>query len=242
MQSRYNIVRHCIAENDGVSLSVTETFEFGKVYNNLLIANGKDRVALSVTGWPLKPYHPDSGGWPSETQFFNNILVGRQGATPAWVDDYAATTNKNVFDHNLYLRLDSKGPLIRWAGRMNGPGYWEAKEGGTISPNDYDSLEAFRKATGQEAHGLSIDPQFKSPFRGGYGRLPLEDYQLAPNSPAVRAGRAVPLTQDWLSKRAAYLTDTRAESLQIAMAPSDAKEDYWGRKLEPKAGVPVGPG
>jgi hypothetical protein len=241
-QSRYNLLRYCISENDSAPLSCVETFEHGKIYNNLFIASGKTHVAGGVGGWP-KNEEGDSGGWPADTEFVNNIFIGRNGATPAWVDDYAATSNRNLFNHNLYQRIGTEGPLIRWGGRRNGPGFWKGENNVDIqAPIDYSSLEAFQKATGQEAHGLGADPKLAGPFPGEYGRLPLSRLRGAADSPAARAGKPVPLSAEWLAARAKYLTDTGAEAWGIPMVPGEVQKDYWGRPLSPKAAPPIGPG
>jgi hypothetical protein len=195
-----------------------------------------------VGGWP-KNEEGDSGGWPADTEFVNNIFIGRNGATPAWVDDYAATSNRNLFNHNLYQRIGTEGPLIRWGGRRNGPGFWKGENNVDIHvPIDYSSLEAFQKATGQEAHGLGADPKLAGPFPGEYGRLPLSRLRGADDSPAARAGKPVPLSAEWLAARAKYLTDTGAEAWGIPMVPGEVQKDYWGRPLSTKAAPPIGPG
>lgn len=236
MQSRYNLMRYCISEHDGGSIGMVETFEFGKVHNNLAICRRPNGEALGIGGWPEKPWdwYADAGGWPSDTEFTNNLLLGVNGGTGMLVDDYA-TRQRNRFDHNLY-HVAGGAPLINWGGRQNGPRFWwgdPSPPGTTFPPESYRDLAAFRKATGQEAHGLAADPRLEAPGEGGYGRLPLAAYRLKPGSPALRAGRPVPLEPAWLAARAKYLTKTGAEAWGIPMAPAPATEDYWGRPVDP---------
>ena len=248
-QSRYNLMRYCVSEDDNPGIGMVETFQFGKVHNNLVIATGKGRTALDVSGWPLTAAEDwGGGGWPSDTEYYNNILIGRNGGLPAWIDDYAATTNRNVFDYNLYHRVGSTGPLIRWGGRRNGPKFWEGDgKTGTYPPDDYSSLadgssfSNFRRKTGQEAHGRFADPGFAAPYRGEYGRLPLESNALKNGSPVFGAGCDVPLTEEWQKGRAKYLTDTGAEAYGIPMRPAPPREDYRDRPLDSSGGAQIGP-
>jgi hypothetical protein len=252
MESRYNIMRYCVSEHDNPPIGMVETFEYGKVYNNLAIARGTGHVTLSIGGWPEKPvdWYNDAGGWPSDTLFCNNILIGQDGGIPMHVDDYA-TRQRNIFDHDLFWQVNSKallrvppqaGPLIRWAGRENGPGFWWGdKDTGSFPPDDYRDLAAFRKATGHEVHGLQADPKLPSVGAGWYGRMPLDALKPAAGSPVAKAGRPVEISAEWLAGRAKYLTETGAAAWGIPMAPAVATVDYWDRPID--AATPaIGPG
>ena len=235
MYSRYNLARYNISEDDNPGIGMVETFEYGKVVNNLCVASGKDRTAFDVSGWPIAPdwgMEERHGGWPAKTEYYNNIFVGHAGALPAYVDDWAASKkHANVFDRNLYWR-DTPGTFIKWGGRKNGEGFWMGTESKDLAPPlEFSSIDQFRKKTGQERHGLFADPKLANPFRGEYGRLPMESYRLLPESPAAKAGRPVPLEKAWLKARAKYLTETGAAALGIPMSPADATEDYWGQPL-----------
>ncbi|MEK7474952.1 MAG: right-handed parallel beta-helix repeat-containing protein [Candidatus Coatesbacteria bacterium] len=250
MASRYNLARYNISENDNPGIGMVETFEDGKVVHNLAIASGagrdgKPRTAIDISGWPVQPdwgSEERHGGWPARTEYFDNIFIGRHGALPAAVDDWAATRkHANVFDANLYWR-DTPGALIRWDGRRNGNGFWMGTESTDLKPaEEFASLEAFRKKTGHERHGLNADPGFANPYRGEYGRLPMDSYRLAAGSPAAKAGRPVTLSKAWLKGRAKYLTNTGAEAYGIPMAPAEAVEDFWGEPLTPGSSPAIGP-
>lgn len=230
MSSSYNILRYCISEDDAEGISMLETFDYGRVYNNVAVGRGVTTTVFMVAGWPDLPKDGFNGGWPTGTEVFNNILVGRDGATPLWVDDHA-TRQGNVFDHNLFWRTDGQGPLIRWAGRKNGPKFWEGSDEGTFPPDDYSRLVDFRKATGQEQNGVHAEPLLRAAGLGGYGRLPLQAYLLLPKSPAIGAGKRVELSPQWLAARRKFLTETGAEAWGIPMEPAHAVRDYWGNKL-----------
>ncbi len=244
-QSRYNLARYNISENDSPGIGMVETFEDGKVIHNLVVASGKDRTALDISGWPIQPDWGDEqrhGGWPARTEYYDNILVGRAGALPMFVDDWASTGKYgNTFDHNLFWR-DTPGSLIRWGGRRNGSGFWTGEESKDLAPAlEFASLEAFRKKTGHERHGLNADPKLANPFRGEYGRLPMESYRLLPGSPALAAGRPVKLSKAWLKGRAKYLTETGAGAWGIPMEPAEATEDYWGNPVTRADAPAIGP-
>lgn len=228
--SRYNVCRFNISANDG-GIVVMENFEDGKVYNNVVIAHNTDwssrdqgRVALDVFGWTL---YEHSGGWPARNEFFNNILIGLDGAATLWVDEDASKLG-NVFDRNLHWRIEGSGPLIKWAGR------WLSK------PSEFATIAELAKATGQEKHGLHADPRLVSAGNGGIGRLPLEEHLLKAGSPAKHAGRKVALSKEWLAERRKFLTETGAEAYGIPMEPKPVQEDYWGNKLKRGGTVSIG--
>jgi hypothetical protein len=241
--SRYNLARYNVSENDNPGLGMVETFDEGYVHNNLVVASGADRRALDVSGWPDDPWASEkiSGGWPSNTRYLNNVFIGLAGALPSWIDDRAASReNANTFDHNLYWR-EGRGPLIRWGGRRNGNRFWYGEPSTDLrDPADYADLATFRKATRHERHGLEADPRFAAPYRGEYGRLPLESYALASDSPVRGRGIRVTLSGAWLRGRAKYLTDTGAEEWGVPMHPAQAAEDYWGNPLPAAGPVSVG--
>jgi hypothetical protein len=220
--SRYNICRYNIFAHDG-GIVVMENLEDGKVYNNVVIAHNTDwsvrdqgHAALDVFGWEPSEWY---GGWPARNEFLNNILIGLNGALTLWGDEDVPKLN-NVFDNNIHWRVDGDGPWIKWGGR------W-LKE-----PVPYSKLSEFSSATGQEAHGLQADPAMTNAFRSGSGRRPLEEFLLAPESPARRAGRNMELSEEWLAARRALLHDTGADAFGINMDPKPADQDFWGNRLQ----------
>jgi len=239
-KSEYNVMRYCVSEGDHPGIGLTETFNFGYVFNNTVVAVGKNTTALDCGGWPLEPWEGGgySGGWPADTAFLNNILVGMDGALPLWVDDFA-TRQRNVFDHNLLFRIRSKVPLVKWAGRRAGPGFWEGTNRGNLPPETYADMASFRKYTKQEKNGMEADPLLAAAGSGGCGRLPLAAYLPGKGSPVHGAGERVVLPKEWHAARMKYLTETGATVWGIPMAPADAAEDYWGNKLEGDS-APIG--
>jgi len=231
-QSRYNLMRFCVSEGDSPGIGSTETYQFGITHNNTVVAVGRERAALDIGGWPPEPWSEKSysGGWPSDSAFYNNILVGLEGALPMWVDDFATRQN-NRFDNNLYFRARSEGPLMKWAGRRCGEGFWEGSTKGQIPAQEFTDIKKFRKASSQEAGGKAADPKLTAPGEGGYGRLPLPAYRVKPGSIVKGSGKKVELEAAWLAERAKYLTETGAEKWGIPMAPVNATEDYWGQAL-----------
>jgi hypothetical protein len=241
MQSNYNLMRYCVAEGH---TDAGETFNHCRVHNNLLFGRGKGSNVFTMFGWPNQPDGGKGrdGGWPEDTHFRNNVIVALDGATAMHIDDYG-TTQGNTWDHNLYWSSGRRSgvPLIRWGGRKSGPGFWKGdRKTGTFPAKAYATLEAFRKATGQEAHGLEADPRLAGQGPGVYGRLPLKASRFRKDSPALGAGVAVPLDQDWLKERRKFLTETGAEAYGIPMEPAEPEVDYWGQKLD-QAAISIGP-
>jgi len=237
-QSRYNICRYNVCEN---FVAVAATFEHGKVYNNVIVSHSST-PALDVYGWPLGGWatRTESGGWPSDTECVNNIVVSRGPGAPLSVTEEAVKQG-NVFDHNLYWRAGGAGPFALWGGHTDRAKFWEGKGAeGRIAPTEFATFEDFRRATGQELHGIYADPGLRDAGNASIGRLPLEAYQLLAGSPAVGAGRRVELSEEWLAARRKYLTDTGAEAYGIPMEPQPVVSDYWGRKLGSAAKVTIG--
>jgi hypothetical protein len=237
MHSNHNIMRWCVAEGQS-TIDMGETFDHCKVYNNLSVAFGARAHAFKVFGWP-NDKKGGNGGWPADTDVVNNLFVAVDGATAMMVDDYA-TQQGNRWDHNLYWQTGKRRPLVRWNGRDSGPKFWEGdRKWGTYPPTDYADLESFRKATGQEAHGIQANPRLRRLPSGEYCRLPLSSFRLPAKSPAFGKGKSQVITEEWLKERRKYLTDTGAEAMGIPMDPAPEKVDYWGKPLGAKK--PIGP-
>jgi hypothetical protein len=235
MQSNYNLMRYCVAEGH---TDAGETFNHSLVHNNLMVGGGgpKDNI-FKLFGWPNNDKGYD-GGWPVDTRFLNNVLLARGEAVPMYIDDHG-TDQGNTWDHNLYWKESKTGPLIKWGGRQNGPGFWTGdRKKGTFPPKDYKNLEDFQKATGQEAGGLQADPKLEGKT-GQYDRLPLKSMRLKADSPAAGAGTKVELDEKWLAGRRKFLSETGAEAHGIPMDPEEPKVDYWGKKLN-KAAASIG--
>jgi hypothetical protein len=246
LHSRYNLMRYCITEGTS-PLDMVETFEHGKVIQNLSVAWGAEARALRVGGWPDKsePGKENQntwmgGGWPKDTEILNNIFVALDGASLSIVDDHATEQN-NRFDYNLYWRDKPEGPAFRWGGRENGPNFWQGdSKTGSIPPQTYSSLANYQKGSGAEAHGIYADPKLEDASSGEYGRFPLEGPKLKPGSPARAAAPRLALEESWLKARAELLTETGAEAWGIPMQPAQAKLDYWGNPI-PSGKASIGP-
>lgn len=232
--SRYNLCRYNVLSDDG-GIVVMENFEDGKVYNNTVVAHyndwgGRDqgKTVLDVYGWNWKPGYY-TGGWPARNEFFNNILMGRDRTNLLWVDEDASKLG-NVFDRNVYWRLDGAGTFALWGGR------WLAK------PKEYQDLKAFNTATGHESHGAQTDPKLSGAGASGIGRLPLDEYRPGKDADLPSIGRPVLLSKKWLKKRREFLTDTGAETYGISMEPKAVEVDYWGNPLDSADTVTPGAG
>src|SRR5206468_2716812 len=86
MQSNHNLMRWCVAEGRS-PIDMGETFNHSKVYHNLSVARGKGNNAFKVFGWP-NDASGGNGGWPVDTEVFNNLFIALDGATPLYVDDH----------------------------------------------------------------------------------------------------------------------------------------------------------
>jgi hypothetical protein len=231
MQSNHGLMRWCVSEGH---VDVGETFNHGKVYNNVMLGRGKGAAVIFLFGWPnmADGAKGRDGGWPEDTHFRNNVVVALDGAAAMHIDDYG-TRQGNSWDYNLFWKGRSKQALILWGGRKNGPKFWEGDpKTGSFPPKAYAGLKAFQKGTGQEAHGLEADPGFEGAGPGAYGRLPLSSCRLKASSPAKGAGTPMVLDETWLAARRVHLSDTGAEAYGIPMDPDPVDEDYWGEKLD----------
>lgn len=241
-QSRYNIVRYCVSIDDNPAVWNVESWEFGKVYNNLFATSRPGTKAVGVEGWPMNPPGQNSdGGWPADSSYLNNIIVSAGDSTPLVVSDHAAR-QRNVFDGNLYWHYGGPGPLVLWGGRKNALRKWKT-EGIKEQPHDrFQSVTEFTTATKQEAHGIGADPGLPGIFLGEYGRLPLKSLRLSRNSPAFGAVAPVELSAEWVAERAKYLEDTGAGKAGIPMSPERGEKDYWGAPVKPGVKISIGPG
>ncbi len=228
-QSRYNICRYNISEN---YMGIMGTFQNGKVYNNIILS-GTSSSVLALVGWPLGSGESGkwSGGFPSNTEFLNNIAVSTGPGMPVEVSDDSARQN-NTLDYNLYWRAGSAGLFTKWAGHTDPASFWEGKSGeANTPPVECATFDDFRRVSGMESHGIYADPRPKELGKGEIGRLPLEGYHLISGSPAVGAGHRIELSDEWLAERRKCLTDTGAGVYGIPMEPQPTHNDYWGAEI-----------
>jgi parallel beta-helix repeat protein len=234
LQSRYGLARYNVALGPA-PCDMTETFQHGKVLHNLFIGTA-EHAALYVSGWPLDP-SGWGGGWASDTEFRDNLVMARPPAFPLEVDDLATRQN-NLWVGNLYFRGNARSELARWGGRMKPPHFWlDGVKTWATAPSKFSGLEDLRQATGQEAAGKEGDPLLADPQAREYGRLPLEGFRLKPDSPALGQGKKDDLEDPWLGARRALLEETGAEAYGIPMEPGQAQEDYWGETLSKTASI-----
>ena len=240
-QTRFTVCRYNVFEHNGHGILVYNTFEKGKVYNNVSVSHNPKKPALELWGHSAEKDYPAQA--PADNEFYNNVLVGVEGAHPLGVDD-AAIPGRNILDHNLYWRTDGKRSLARWGGNRwdfnkEDLHSWEAGRKEERPKTVLTSLVELREKSGWEANGLQKNPGLKAIGRGGNGRLPLEEYRMNQDSPVKGAGKRVTLEPEWLAERRKYLADTGAEEYGIPMEPAEASEDYWGDKLD-RAPVSIG--
>jgi len=241
-QSRYNIVRYCVSVDDNPGIWNVETWEFGKVYNNLIATSRTGTKAAGVEGWTMNP--PKSGadgGWPADSDYLNNIFLTMADSIPLVVSEYSVL-QRNRFDGNLYFRGDGKGSLVEWGGFHRPLRFGKGEAVKEEPPALYASVAEFSSATGEEKNGVQGDPGLPEIFRGEYGRLPLSSLRLPANSPAARAVDRVVLSKEWLAARAKYLEDTGGGKWGIPMEPGPVTQDYWGQPIPAAGKVSIGPG
>jgi len=236
-QSQYCVMRFCVGVGRS-ALTACSTFQHGKVYNNILIGN-QAAAALLLTGWPIAP-GGWGGGWPSDSEFTNNIIVGSDKTIPLKVEGNA-TNQKNYFENNLYWKNGGIQPLVKWSGNNTGTKFWEGKLENLSEADNYGTIEDFRKATGQELSGIYADPLFVSSYAGKIGRLPNENFRLRKISPAINSGKEIIFDESWIEARQKFLSETGAVAYGIPMALTRQNTgDYWGRKAQAKNGNSIG--
>jgi hypothetical protein len=122
--------------------------------------------------------------------FRNNVIICNEWSVRAGQKHLA-------LDHNCYYHVPGKPPRKF---------QWDAKP--------YASIDAFRKASGQETHGLYVDPRFQShpdlgiySIRNALSENPLArdtstgDLRLQANSPCIDAGVVIRgLNEDFAGK------------------------------------------
>lgn len=237
---RYNLCRDNVSVDNGHGILVYNTFEDGVVCHNLAVSHLPEKPALELWGesWGGK-YRPFG---PSRTVIRDNLLIGTEGSFPLGAD--ATSIGSTVtLDSNLYWRADGRKSLVRWGGTRDD---WNDKRiddwetgRGKRSPTVFASFAEYRTKTGQEPHGLAVNPGFAALAGAENGRLPLAAWRLPAGSPARGAGTPDRLDPKWLEARRALLSDTGAAAYGIPMEPDAEGQTYWG---EPASGTrPIGP-
>jgi len=179
-------VRFNVSQNDGRRNSYGGIVCYGNLQDSL-VHNNAVWVAGPASGAALQFRGDRNAGYPRGVRAFNNLIIATRGREALSVPPEA--TGENRFDHDLYFGPD--GLRLLWGGQAFG------------------DLEAFAKASGQEAGGLAADPRLRSAGQAGLGRLPLGAYRLLADSPCWGAG--------------------------ADFTPALGTQDYWGNPLTPLA-------
>ena len=184
--------------NAHTALSVQPSYG-GPIY---LIRN----EAYSITGLALKLHN-----WCTGLEIYNNtLLVAGQGFRSYYRWQNAALRNNlllggkryametgspsptTTLDYNGYRKTDDPLRFLKWH---------DGKKWGK-----YLTLEAFRKATGHEAHGLRVDYDIfvraARPAEGTTYQPADVDLRLNPNAKAVDAGCVLPTVTDGYAGKA----------------------------------------
>lgn len=135
----------------------------------------------------------------------NNLFLGRN--TPdRGVMRWANATEAYSSDYNGYRPNPGVKEQYRWLAPRKGQDLYNAKAEDWKS---YPTLEAFRKATGQEVHGIELDfdvfksmtPPDPAKRHAMYHAMEL-DFELKPGGKAVDAGTVIPTVNDGFTGRA----------------------------------------
>jgi hypothetical protein len=173
---RFNVSQNDGRKNDYGGILCFGTLQNSEVYNNVFYFKGSEAgAAIHFRG-------DKEAGYPSNVRVFNNIVLADDGQALLRIA-VSADAQNNMLDSNLYFSFAALKMV------------WGEKE--------FGDFEAFRKASGQESHGLLADPLLKAAGRAGVGRLPLEAYRLLPDSPCLGAGTEYTAdygTQDYWGK------------------------------------------
>jgi len=141
-----------------------------------------------------------SGDMSSNVHFRNNLFLGND-APGRGIFGFATATSYSTFDYDGYRPNRNARRQFEWRGPAKGTlrDYELSREDG----KSFDSLAAFRSATGHEQHGIEVDfdifesmtpPDPDDP----YAVYVAEDinFRLKPGSKAMDAGIAIPNLND----------------------------------------------
>jgi len=146
------------------------------------------------------------GAIHSNAHFRNNLFLGtnRPGVELMRICTYTAYT---TYDYNGYRPNRTDSPQFFWKGPPQGEmsDYSMDKQGSDA----YRTLEEFRQATGQEAHGTIVDYDIFQNVQKPDPALPYAvytaenfDFRLRENSAAVDAGAVLPNVNDGFTGKA----------------------------------------
>jgi len=196
-------------ETDGAGTNVRI---YGNVFRNFLTgisvapAQGGPTYIMRnlLTGWET---HSGYVGYPVKFNvdgsmttdwvylYHNTCQTSVTGQPGFWFKQYSAW-NHIISRNNIYAGTD----YALQSGSSQNPVDFDSDDlfttaSGKVaqwSGSNYASLSAFSKATGQEPHGLNIDPKFAAVGT---------DYRLAAGSPLIDGGMAIPgVNDDFIGK------------------------------------------
>jgi hypothetical protein len=141
----------------------------------------------------------------SNMHFRNNLFLGRD--TPdRGIMTWANATDAYSTDYNGFRPNKGVSAQYRWLGPKPGQQLYEPSRDDWKS---YATLEEFRAATGQEAHGMEVDfdifermvPPDPAKRHAVYHAMEL-NFRLKPGSKAIDAGAPIPTVNDGFAGRA----------------------------------------
>ncbi|MCB1124429.1 MAG: hypothetical protein KJT03_22950, partial [Verrucomicrobiae bacterium] len=229
-----------IMRNRGVNtgqsgISAQPVFGGPAYYIRNVLYNIQKGGALKIHGGVpgLTAYHNtfiaenNGGGGHPNSNYRNNLFLGSDG--PTHIARFPYTTTYSIADYNGYRPNqgpDSPEGQFRW---LSPRGEWE----------EFKSLEDFKKASGLEAHGITVDyndfEDLQKPIQGPVG-TPLGEmpgpvyhavdlnFKLNPNGKAVDAGVIIPNVNDNFTGHAPDLG-----ALEVGVPPVV----YGARGLDP---------
>lgn len=141
----------------------------------------------------------------SNTHFRNNLFLGRDAANRG-IMTWANATGNYSTDYNGFRRSRNATRQYNWLAPAPGQVTYEPKAGDW---RHFATLDEFRKATGQEAHGIEVDydifeslsPPDPARRHHVYHAMDL-NFRLKAGSKAVDAGVALPTVNDGFTGKA----------------------------------------
>lgn len=191
---RYNVSRSNCLNPDvaGGELVLFGGMDDVSAYNNTLYRERRSRGygALVLRGWWR--HRTD---WPRATVIRNTIVYAEGDRSGLWADPRGASKEYgNTLDYDVYHAVGGR-VHIQWGSRR------------------YLTLASFRAETGQEPHGIEVDPALEDPAASEPGRLPLRGFRLRTGSPCIDRG---------------------------VLMPGHCAADYWGNPVPAGRGPDIG--
>ena len=162
LTQKVDVVDDLILGNGGNALKINNTGDV-QVWNNTIVGgnrtinivqDSRSQADASVPGHdPRRPFpDPDMPWTIRDITLGNNVVAGSSGACTLCVEDYShrfAASELNIrSDGNIFQRTGVSQPawLVVWS-----------RGAANVDPFVFTSLDAYRSATGQDVHSISID-------------------------------------------------------------------------------------